>query len=84
MTTLQILQYLLRTYGKTTEQELTKTMNRITPFSSAKPIEVLWDQIQDGIELVADRGRPFRNEQVTTMAYNTLFNTGILRDACRE
>ena len=46
------------------------------------PIETLYDQVEDTMEL-ADAGQtPYSAPQVVAIAYSLVFNTGKLTDAC--
>ena len=55
-----------------------------TPFDVSLPIETMYDQIKDTVEL-ADTGQtPYSAPQVVAIAYSLVFATGQLTEACRD
>ena len=48
-----------------------------------QPFEVLIDQIEDAIDYAAAGNTPYSKEQITNMAYNIVYRTGIFRDECK-
>ena len=42
-----------------------------------KPFEVLIDQIEDSIDYAAAGNTPYPKEQITNMAYNIIYRTGL-------
>ena len=55
-----------------------------TPFDASLPIETLYDQIEDGIELADAEQTPYTEDQVVAFTYLLVFATGSFTDACRE
>ena len=83
MTTRDIITY--AQYGKITPQDLQENDTKTrAPFDVSLPIETLYDQIEDVVEL-ADAGQtPYIAPQVVAIAYSLAFTTGQLTEACRD
>ena len=82
---IQMLQHLYDHYGDLSPAELEENDERMkTPYDTTLPIETLYEQMEQAVE-IAEAGRsPYTNSQVLTRAYNLIFQTGMFTDACRE
>ena len=54
------------------------------PYDPAQPIETLFKQIEQGIELANDASNPFLTQQVLTTAYNLVHQTGKYTEDLRD
>ena len=79
------ISHLYPQYGNITPQDLQENDCKMkTPFDVSQPIETMYDQVEDAMEL-ADAGQtPYSAEQVVAIAYSLVFNTGQFTDACRD
>ena len=48
------------------------------------PIETLYNQVEDAMELVDAGQTPYSAPQVVAIAYSLVFNTWKFKDACRD
>ena len=48
-----------------------------------QPMEVLLEQIDDDVDIVAAADNQYSAEQVVTVAYNLAFKTGMFADNCK-
>ena len=85
VTTRDIITHMYAQYGNITPQDLQENDTKMkTPFDVSLPIETLYDQIEDAVEL-ADAGQtPYSAPQVVAIAYSLAFATGQLTEACRD
>jgi hypothetical protein len=84
-TTRQLLDHLYATYGNLTPADLVENDERMkAPYDPSQPIEVLFDQIDDAVELADAANAAYTPAQIVAIAYNCLFQTGLYTDACRE
>ena len=85
VTTLQLLQHLLRVHGRITAHDLAENFTRFkTAWDPNSPFETLIEQIDDAVDFATAGGDPFSNQQQINTAYTLVFNTGMFSDACRE
>jgi hypothetical protein len=85
VTTLQLLKHLYKVYGNITPSDLADNDARLkTPYDPAMPIEVLFDQVEDAVDLAAAALAPYTIPQIVAYAYNNVFQTGQFVDACRD
>jgi hypothetical protein len=84
-TTRQLLEHLYRTYGNITPADLIENDTRMkTSYDPSQPIEVLYDQIEDAVELADAANAGYTTAQIIAIAYNCLFQTGLYAEACRD
>jgi hypothetical protein len=83
-TPLQILAHLYTNYAKITPADLDNN-DRVMkqPCDVNQPIEVLYKQIEDAIEFAAAGQTPYSPAQVLSIAYQSIFRTGIFADDCK-
>ena len=85
LTLLRMLQHLYDTYGDLTPTELEDNDERMkAPYDVTAPIETLYDQIEQAVDIAEAGHQPYTNAQVLTRAYNIILQTGMFTDACRE
>jgi hypothetical protein len=64
--------------------ELTQSYERLnTPYDPKKPIEALFQQIQDARAFTVAGGKPYGAAIIVNVAYTLVFSTGLYPDACR-
>eukprot|EP00957_Ditylum_brightwellii_P196812 14994627-Ditylum_brightwellii.AAC.1 len=54
------------------------------PFNPAAPIEDLFEQINNGQDLVVAAGLPFLDTQLATKAYDLIYKTGFHNNVCKK
>ena len=54
------------------------------PFDPTRPIENLYEQIENAVEFSEARDALYTDMQVITIAYSLIFAQGIYKTACRE
>jgi hypothetical protein len=85
VTTLTILCHLYDSYGKISPTNLIDNDTRMkAPYDPSQPIELLFDQFDDAIELAAAANAAYTGPQIVAYAYNTIIQTGLFTDACRD
>lgn len=85
VTTLTLLNHLYTAYGNITPADLADNDAKLkTPFDASQPIETLFEQVEDAVNLTAAAQAPYTPEQIVAYAYNTIFQTGLFPDACRD
>lgn len=85
ISTKQILTHLYATYGNITPADLADNDARLkAPFDPSQPIEILFDQIEDAVDLAAAAQAEYTQAQIVAYAYNLIFQTGVFHDACRD
>jgi hypothetical protein len=83
--TLTILRHLYDTYGNISPTDLIDNDTRMkAPYDPSQPIELLFDQFEDAIELAAAANAAYTGPQIVAYAYNTVLQTGLFTDACRD
>jgi hypothetical protein len=84
-TTLQILTHLYTAYGNITPANLADNNARLkAPCNPLQPIEVLFDQIENAIDIAAAAQAAYTQEQIVASAYNLVFQRGVFTDTCRD
>jgi hypothetical protein len=80
----QIIDHLLNTYGNLTPTDLAAndTFFR-TAYDPSQPIESLYAQMEDAMDLAAAGLTPYTPAQVVANAYSLVFATGMFPEACR-
>lgn len=85
VTTRQILDHLYLNYGKLTPQDLQVIDTQMkTAYNPHEPIENLFEQIEQAVEIAAAAQAPYDPTQVVNIAYTIVFNTGVFQDSCRD
>jgi hypothetical protein len=85
VTTRQLIQHLLNTYGNITPTELAHNDIKFrTAYKPAQPIEALFSQPEDAMDYTDAGGNPYTAARVVTNAYSIMFSTGLFPEACRE
>jgi hypothetical protein len=85
ITTLQLLQHLLRVHGRITAHDLEENFIRFKkPWDPNSPYDTLIEQIDDAVDFANAGGSPISAQQQINTAYTLVFNTGVFSDACRE
>ncbi len=85
ITTLQLLQHLLRVHGRITAHDLEENFIRFKkPWDPNSPYETLIEQMDDAVDFANAGGSPISAQQQINTAYTLLFNTGVFSDGCRE
>lgn len=78
LTILEMLTHLYSSYAKITPADLEKNDARMkAPYDANDPPELLIQQVQDGVDYAAHADCPYSPEQVVTIAYNLVNQTGI-------
>jgi hypothetical protein len=93
VTTRQLIEHLYNTHGNITPADLIE--NNITPadliendermktaYNPSQPIEVLFNQIKDAVDLADAANTAYTIPQIIAIAYNSVFQTGLFADAC--
>jgi hypothetical protein len=85
VTTLALIQHLLRVHGRITAHDLEENFTRFKkPWDPNAPFETLIEQMDDAVDFANAGGIPISAPQLINTAYTLLFNTGAFADACRE
>jgi hypothetical protein len=82
--TRDILDHLYSTYANISASQLLENDTQMkTSYGANQPIELFFDQIEDAVDF-ADAGEsPYTPVQVTNIAYQLVFQTGLLPDECK-
>jgi hypothetical protein len=84
-TTREIMQHLLRHYGRITPAEINDNDAKFRKeFDGNEPIEVLFEQIEDAMQFAVDAVAPYNVQQVLANALNLVQRTGVYEHAVRE
>jgi hypothetical protein len=84
VTCLRMLTHLYDTYGEITDDDWDANDLRMkAPYDVSQPIELLFDQIDGGMEYAAAAGTPYTTEQVLKIAYNLVARTKMFKDECK-
>ena len=85
VTAAELVTHLRNSYDVVTANELEKNAIKMrTEYDPEHPIEGLFEQMEDGMELAEAGGTPYTDMQVVQMAYALVFKTGVFNDACRR
>jgi hypothetical protein len=81
---LDLLTHLLMFYAMIAPTELTQNYERLnTPYDPNRPIEVLFQHIQDARAFAVAGGQPYGEAMIVNVVYTLVLNTGLYPDACR-
>ncbi len=82
----QIILHLYKTHGNITAADITDNNANImkAAYDPSQPIKVLYNQIDDGVELADAANAAYTTAQIIAIAYNGLFQTGLYMDACQD
>ena len=85
VTTKQILAHLYAQYGQLTPQDLqTNDEHMQRSYDPNTPIENLYEQIEQAVDIAATAGAPYSNMHILNVAYTIVFNTNAFPETCRE
>jgi hypothetical protein len=85
VTTRQMLEHLYAQYGRLSPADLQENDTRLrAQYDPNQPIESFFDQVEDAVALAAAANAPYTSAQIVSIAYNTIFSTGMFSDACRD
>ena len=85
VSTRDIITHLYTQYGNMTSQDLQENDLKLKiPFNTPQPIELLYNQIEDAVELSDAELIPYIAQQVVAIVYSLIFSTEQLTDACRD
>jgi hypothetical protein len=85
ISTRQLLDHLYLKYGRISAQDLEVNDKRLkAPYDVNQPIETLFDQISQAIDLADAAGAPYTPAQIINHAYSILLQTVFYGDACKE
>lgn len=80
-----MMQHLYTNYGVITPTDLEDNDIRMREaFDANRPIEELFDQIEEAAEYAEATNAPYNTTQIVSRAYLLLYKTGLYNDACRE
>jgi hypothetical protein len=80
-----MLVHLYTTYGRLTPADVQNNDAAMKqPYNPKEPIETLFHQIEEFIDVANAAGAPFTPSQIVAISYNLIFATGMFIDACRE
>ena len=55
-----------------------------TAYDATEPIETLYNQIEQAVDIAEAGQQPYTNAQILTRAYTLILQTGLLDDACSD
>jgi hypothetical protein len=85
ITTHQQIKHLLHTDGNITPPDLAdNNVHFKTPYDPVEPIETLFLQVEDTMDYANASSNAYTTNQVVSNAYNLIFNTGMVPEACRN
>ena len=85
VTARDMIQHLYTNYGVITPADLDDNDARMRePFDASKPIEELFEQIEDATDYADAAGAPYNNSQVISRAYILIYKTGEYNEACKD
>eukprot|EP00957_Ditylum_brightwellii_P198850 15157025-Ditylum_brightwellii.AAC.1 len=58
--------------------------HRCTPYDSSAPIKHLFKRTDDAQDLASDARNPYQETHLIGFAYDLIFHTAVLNDACRD
>jgi len=80
-----MIQHLYTNYGVITQADLDDNDARMREsFDASKPIEELFEQIEDATDYADAAGAPYNNSQVISRAYVLIYKTGEYNEACKD
>ena len=85
VTSRTLIEYLLQTYGQITPGDLINNGERMKyKWDANTPIEIMFCQIDDGQAFSTSGNSPYMDTQIVRMAYNLAFQSGKMKDTCRD
>ena len=85
ITTRQIIVHLYDNYGKLSPQDLKQNNdNMMTPYDVNTPIETLFEQIEEAVDIASEAGAPYNQNQILNTAYTLIYDTNSFPQTCRE
>jgi len=85
VTARDMIQHLYTNYGIITPADLDDNDARMREsFDASKPIEELFEQIEDATDYADAAGAPYNNGQVISRAYVLIYKTGEYNEACKD
>jgi hypothetical protein len=85
VTVWQLIKHLLTAYGRITPSSLSANDARMrAAFDADQPIEVLFTQIEDGMDYAAAGNGAYSLQQIIIIAYSLIFASDAYPEACRE
>mmetsp|Transcript_3853 Transcript_3853/g.5724 ORF Transcript_3853/g.5724 Transcript_3853/m.5724 type:complete len:144 (+) Transcript_3853:368-799(+) len=82
-TVLQLLQHLYENYGQLTSTQLTANSDELrTEFDPTNPIKKYITQIEKCMDIAANGGTPYSQEQIPTIAFGAMYQTGLYNEKC--
>ena len=85
VTTKEILAHLYDRYGQLTPQDLkTNDDNMNKAYDPNTPIENLFEQIEQAVDIASTAEAPYNATQIVNVAYTLIFNTNAFPETCRE
>ena len=82
---LDIIQHLYDNYGTLNQVDIDENDKKMSePYDPTLPIEILFDQIEEGMEVAEAASCPYNTNQIVQKAYLLLLQTGKYKDACIE
>lgn len=83
--TLDIITHLYAKYGKISAADLADNEVQLrAPYDAQTSMETLFSQIERAERIAKARNASYSKAQLVQAAYNTVFQTGMYNDACRE
>jgi hypothetical protein len=84
-TTRDMLMHLYTNYGRLTPADIQANDERLKArYDPNQPIESLFTQVEDAMEIADAANAPYSPEQIVNVAYNLVYSTGMFADACRD
>ena len=84
LSTRAILDHLYSTYANILASDLQENNSKLrAPYDANQPIETLTDQVENAVEYAASGNTPYTPEQVVSVAYQLVFQTGLFVDDCK-
>jgi hypothetical protein len=78
------LNHLYATYANINASDLLSNDKQMkADYDANQPIELLFDQIEDAVDFAAAGDCPYTPTQVTAIAYQLVFKTGLFHDECK-
>jgi hypothetical protein len=85
VTTCQLIKHLYKTHGNIMPADLIENDKCMkAAYDPSQPIEVLFDQIEEAVDLADSANAAYTISQIVAIAYNSVFQTRLFADACRE
>ena len=84
VSTRNILDHLLRRYGKITAANLDHNKKQMDdPYNPSEPIDNYFKRIDNAVQFASNGDIPFTQKQIMQTAYHAIFATGLYVDACK-